>query len=83
VFTEWAFDAGGFNTSVISKKGAVTLDSHVYTRDAVGNITQENRNGTLDTFAYNDFYELVSATVQGVNSSYSYDSVKAEVKMPK
>jgi RHS repeat-associated protein len=74
VFTDWAFDAGGFNTSVISKKGALTLDSHVYTRDAVGNITQENRNGTLDTFGYNDFYELTSATVGGVNYSYSYDT---------
>jgi RHS repeat-associated protein len=74
VFTDWAFDAGGFNTSVISKKGAVTLDSHVYTRDAVGNITAENRNGTVDTFGYNDFYELTSATVGGVNYSYSYDT---------
>jgi RHS repeat-associated protein len=74
VFTDWAFDAGGFNTSVISKKGAVTLDSHVYTRDSVGNILTENRNGTLDTFGYNDFYELTSASVRGVNYSYSYDT---------
>jgi hypothetical protein len=57
----------GFLTSLISLKSGVTFDSHLYTPDPVGHILQENRNGTIDTFGYDDLYRLTSATVSGTS----------------
>jgi RHS repeat-associated protein len=75
VSTDWAFDSAGFLASVISKRSGTTFDSHVYTRDNVGNITQENRNGSLDSFSYNDLYEITSATVGGLQYLWQYDGL--------
>jgi RHS repeat-associated protein len=41
----------------------------------VGNILQENRNGTLDTFAYDDLYEITSANVNGLQYTWWYDNL--------
>ncbi|MGH3577795.1 MAG: RHS repeat-associated core domain-containing protein, partial [Mycobacterium sp.] len=78
VTTAWAFDAAGFLTSVTSANNGTTLDSHTYTRDAVGNITQEVLGGAnpgTSTFGYDDLYRLTSATVAGTAYSWSYDAV--------
>jgi RHS repeat-associated protein len=75
VSTDWAFDAPGFLSSVISKRAGLTFDSHVYGRDPVGNILQENRNGTLDTFSYDDLYAITSANVNGLQYTWRYDGL--------
>src|SRR5207302_8845471 len=49
-----------------------------YTRDAVGNITQEAISGqssSTSTFGYDDLYRLTSATVAGTAYSWVYDAV--------
>ena len=73
VSTVWSLDALGLVSSVLSKRGGATVDSHVYTRDAVGQIIEENANGELRTSGYDDLYRLISATVGTVNHSWTYD----------
>jgi RHS repeat-associated protein len=75
VTTDWVYDAAGFLGSVTSKQNGSTFDSHVYTRDAVGNVVDENANGVHSTFVYDDLYRLSSARVRGVDYSWAYDAV--------
>lgn len=75
VTTERVYDAAGFLSSVVSKRNGTAFDSHVYTRDAVGNVLQENANGVNSTYVYDDLYRISSATVRGVNYAWTYDSV--------
>jgi RHS repeat-associated protein len=78
VTTAWSFDAGGFLSSVTSTRNGTTLDSHSYTRDAVGNITQEVISGqgsSTSSFGYDDLYRLTSANVAGTAYSWAYDAV--------
>ena len=56
VTTNWYYDAHGFVNLILSNNG--NLDGHGYTRDAVGNITQENVNGQTFTYGYDDLYRL-------------------------
>ena len=78
VFSSWSFDTAGRLSSVTSLRNGTGLDSHTYTRDAVGNITQEVLTGSSNstsTFGYDDLYRLTSATVAGTAYSWSYDPV--------
>jgi YD repeat-containing protein len=74
VTTDWSFDDAGFLISLVSKKSGVTFDSHLYTPDPAGHILQENKNGTLDAFGYDELYRLTSATVSGTSYRWSYDN---------
>ena len=46
VSTAWNFDTAGRLSSVTSTRNGTGLDSHTYTRDPVGNITQEVITGS-------------------------------------
>jgi YD repeat-containing protein len=41
VQTTWAYDSHGFVSSILSNNG--NIDGHAFTRDAVGNVTVNNR----------------------------------------
>jgi YD repeat-containing protein len=71
VTTNWAYDAHGFVSLILSHNG--NLDGHGYTRDAVGNITQENVNGGTFTYGYDDLCRLTSASVMGTSYAWIYD----------
>lgn len=73
VSTLWSFDAAGLVSSILSRHGGATVDSHLYTRDAVGHITGENANGELRSYGYDDLYRLISASVGAANQSWTYD----------
>lgn len=49
-------------------------DTYSYTYDAVGNITSVQKNGvTIETYTYDEMYQLVGATYGGNTYSYEYD----------
>lgn len=73
VSTDWSLDAAGFVSSILSRRGGTTVDSHVYTRDPVGQITGENANAELRSYGYDDLYRLISASVGATNHSWTYD----------
>jgi YD repeat-containing protein len=78
VTTARSFDSAGRLSSLTSSCNGSTLDSHTYTRDAVGNLTQEvigGANPSTSSFGYDDLYRLTSATVNGTSYSYAYDQV--------
>jgi hypothetical protein len=49
------------------------IDSHGFTRDLVGNITQEAVNGSTWLYSYDDLYRLSASTVLGISASWQYD----------
>jgi YD repeat-containing protein len=75
VTTDWAFNAAGFVTSILSKKSGVTFDSHTFTGDNVGNVLTEAVNGFTNQYGYDDLYRLVSTTDQTGNYAWAYDNV--------
>ncbi|MDR7476068.1 MAG: hypothetical protein QN175_13830, partial [Armatimonadota bacterium] len=53
-----------------------------YTRDPVGNLTRIQRNGSLDTFEYDELYRLTRASLPGVGSWwFRYDHTGNRVEM--
>src|SRR5262249_13620422 len=59
---------------LITQKGATTLDSHSWTRDAVGNPLMETNNGFNATFGFDDLYRITSATDPTGTYSWGYDA---------
>ena len=45
-----------------------------YTYDSLGNILQENRNGSTINYSYNALNQLTSKTDGSINYTYSYDN---------
>jgi RHS repeat-associated protein len=73
VSTEWSYTPAGYVSSIVSKRGATTFDSHSYTHDSVGNILTHVRNGATDSYQYDEIYRLTQATVNGTLYKYWYD----------
>jgi YD repeat-containing protein len=74
VTTDQTFDAAGYLTSLVSKRGATVIDSHTYTRNPVGLLTQENDNGTLCSYGRDDLYRLTSAVDRTGTYAWTYDN---------
>jgi RHS repeat-associated protein len=71
VNTHWYYDSHGFVSQILTNNG--TLDGHGFTRDAMGNVVQEQVNGATWTYGYDDLYRLSAASVLGTNYSWVYD----------
>ncbi|MFN3650594.1 MAG: RHS repeat-associated core domain-containing protein [Armatimonadota bacterium] len=67
------YDNAGRLQTLTAVRSGTTLDSHSYTRDGVGNITQHTANGSTWTYGYDDLYRLTSATGPGAAYSWTYD----------
>lgn len=73
VSTVWSLDAVGLVSSILSQRGGATVDSHIYTRDPVGQILSEDANGEVRSSSYDDLYRLTSASAGTAARSWTYD----------
>ncbi len=74
VVATYTYDDADRLLSVTNKRGGVTISSHTYTLDDVGNRTQVVDNQGTTTYAYDDLYRLTSVTYPGpTTDTYTYD----------
>jgi RHS repeat-associated protein len=72
----YTYDDADRLLTVLNKKGAVTISTHTYTLDDVGNRTQVVDDQGTTTYAYDDLYRLTSVTYPGPSTdTYTYDAL--------